>query len=242
MTARVEFWDSAGGSDVGLVRQLNEDSFLNRPDSGVWAVADGMGGHAHGDIASQTVCAALAALVLADTNLPAAVDLIDECLIGVNRQLLDMAQSEDAGTVIGCTVVAMVIGAGYGVCLWAGDSRLYRLREGVLALLSVDHSLAEESPDESYTASSGYQNVITRAVGANEELFLDVEAFALQPGDRYLLCSDGLNKELTDPQIEKLMRSGSAQESTTSLIEQALKAGGSDNVTAVVADYRLQEK
>lgn len=236
MDAWVECWDSVGSTDVGLVRQLNEDSFLNRPDLGLWVVADGMGGHACGDVASQMLCAALDKLPHVE-KLSSVVDFIDDGVIEVNRELLALAHSNQAGSVIGCTVVALVARGRHAACLWAGDSRLYRLRDGILARLSSDHSLVEESEVGLYEPNSGYDNVITRAVGADEHIFLDVDAFELIEGDRFLLCTDGLTGELNDDEIAQFLLAGSAEASSQALIDTALKAGGRDNVTAVVADY-----
>jgi serine/threonine protein phosphatase PrpC len=232
-----EYWDSAGSTDVGLVRQLNEDSYLDRTDLGLWVVADGMGGHACGDVASQTLCAALDKLPSIE-NLSSVVDFIDDSVIGVNRELLALARANEVGSVIGCTVVALVARGDHAVCLWAGDSRLYRLRDGILARLSDDHSLVEESPAGLYEPDSKYANVITRAVGADEQLFLDVDAYKLMKGDRFLLCSDGLDKELSDDEIAGFLLSGSPQASSRALVDAALRAGGTDNVTVIVADYR----
>jgi type VI secretion system protein ImpM len=229
------YWDSAGSTDAGLVRPYNEDSFLNRPDSGFWIVADGMGGHDCGDVASQALCAAFADLPNVG-DLTAAVDFIDERVIDVNRELRELAFARHAGSVIGSTFVALVARGRYAACLWAGDSRLYRLRDGLLVRLSDDHSLVEESQYGLASPDNEQANVITRAVGAEDQVFLDVDVYELMEGDRFMLCSDGLNKEVNDDEISRLMSAGSASDCTAELIAKALDAGGSDNVTVVVAD------
>lgn len=231
-------WDSAGATDVGLVRQLNEDSFLDRPDLGLWVVADGMGGHSSGDVASQMLCATLAEMPYLE-ELSTVVDFVDDNIGSVNRELVTLAQSKQRGSVIGSTVVAMVARNGHGVCLWAGDSRLYRMRKGVLTMLSEDHSFVAESEGAASDYDAEYANIVTRAVGASDTLCLDIDVFNLLDGDRFLLCSDGLSKELADGEINRFLLDGSVTACSRLLIDNALRAGGTDNITAVVADYHF---
>lgn len=237
MTASMNGWISAGRTDVGRVRRLNEDSFLDRPDLGLWVVADGMGGHSSGDVASQMVCSALNKMPDLE-DLTAVVEFIDDSVISVNHELVELAHASRKGSVIGSTVVTLAARGAVAVCLWAGDSRLYRLRDGELEMLSDDHSLVAESTPGLYDQDSDFANVITRAVGASEQLFLDIDAFNLIEGDRFLLCSDGLSRELSDREIARFLLAGSAEVCSQVLVENALQAGGSDNVTAIVVDYR----
>lgn len=238
MDAWSDCWESAGFSDVGLVRKLNEDSFLDRPDLGLWVVADGMGGHSSGEVASGSICSGLAAMPLS-FGLSQAVDFIDESCLLINQQLMSIARERGADMVIGSTVVALISRGRNAVVLWAGDSRLYRLRGGLLQQLSEDHCYRPEPGRESeLDSSANYDHIITRAVGADDQLFLDLDAASLVAGDRYLLCSDGLSNELTEEQLTQLMAGGSASACSRRLVDQALQAGGRDNVTAIVADYR----
>lgn len=238
MDAWSDCWDSAGVSDVGRVRKLNEDSYLDRPDLGLWVVADGMGGHSSGDVASQSICATLAEMPQS-LNLSQAVDFFDTCCIHINEQLVNLARESQAGTVIGSTVVALISRGSSAIIIWAGDSRLYRLRDGQLQQLNQDHSfLAESAPDHDPDLNANYGHIITRAVGADDQLFLDLDATSLADGDRYLLCSDGLSNELTGEQLARCMVGGSASDCGRRLVDQALCAGGRDNVTVVVADYQ----
>lgn len=225
MSGCVDSWVSAGSTDVGMVRRQNQDCFLNRPDLRIWIVADGMGGHERGDIASQMLCGAFDQIPR-EGSLASVVDYIDDRVLEVNNKLLNLFLSTDINSIVGSTIVVLVARGPYAVCLWAGDSRLYRLRGTSMVQLTDDHSLVEQS------------NVITRAVGAGEDLILDIDAYELREGDRFLLCSDGLNKELDDREISRLLSSVKCSTACSKkLVENARNAGGTDNITAVVADY-----
>jgi serine/threonine protein phosphatase PrpC len=231
-------WYSASHSDVGCVRKVNEDACLDRPDAGVWAVADGMGGHQSGDLASGMIVNALRD-VPAPERLSELVDLVDDRIIEVNRRLREEAASRGADQMIGSTVVALLARGRHGVCLWAGDSRLYRLRDGVMQQLSRDHSQVEEMIAlgevlREDAESHPFANVITRAVGASDELIVDVDLLELRPGDVYLLCSDGLFKELRESEIAVMLGQGGPETCTRNLISLALERGSRDNVTVVV--------
>ncbi len=234
-------WESAAATDVGQVRKLNEDAFLDRPDLGLWAVADGMGGHDSGEVASDMLCAALSALPQ-DCSLSAAVDFIDSCVEAVNGELITMARERDNGGVIGCTLVALVARDDHAVFLWAGDSRLYRLRAGRLEQLTDDHSLVQESRGQMAGATHINSNIITRAVGADRHIALDIEQLLVRGDDRYLLCSDGLNRDLDDNEIASLLSPGEPRAVSSALVAQAYDAGGGDNITAVVAHYHPQRR
>jgi serine/threonine protein phosphatase PrpC len=229
-------WESAAVTDVGQVRQLNEDSYLNRPDLGLWAVADGMGGHTAGEVASARLCSALSGLA-PDCTLGAAVDFIDAQVQAVNEELMILARSKPAGGVIGCTLVALVARGSNAVFAWAGDSRLYRLRDGRLVQLTDDHSLVQEAIDLASDTTSINSNIITRAVGADASLVLELEGISLNDGDRFLLCSDGLNRDLDDAGILNLLQAGTAAEVSRTLVAGALRVGGADNITVLVADF-----
>lgn len=229
-------WESAAATDVGQVRKLNEDAYLNRPDLGLWAVADGMGGHDSGEVASDMICTALSALP-EDCSLSAAVDFIDTCVEDVNGQLVAMARERNNGGVIGCTLVALVARDEHAVFLWAGDSRLYRLRAGKLEQLTDDHSLVEESRGQVADPTHINSNIITRAVGADRHIILDMEQLLVHDGDRFLLCSDGLNRDLDDNEIASLLVPGKPATVSSALVAQAYTAGGGDNITALVAQY-----
>ena len=228
---------SAGHSDFGQVRSLNEDSFLNGQRNGLWAVADGMGGHDSGEVASRMVCDSLA-LVDDAFDLIKALETAEDALQSVNARLISMSGGSGSKNIIGSTVVCLFARNKKAICLWAGDSRLYRLRHHKLEQLSSDHSLAEEIARHSDAIELVNSNVITRAVGAAAHLYLDVETVDMQPSDRYLLCSDGVTNEVPDQLIETILAGGSADKSCKELVDTALKRGGKDNITAVIMDYQ----
>lgn len=230
-------WTSASSSHVGLVRTLNEDSCLDRPESGLWAVADGMGGHTLGDFASHLVVDNLSNIEVA-SRIAKVVSKVRQRLQAVNQQLREEAVVRDAG-IIGSTVVVLIAGEFSCGYLWAGDSRLYLFRHGSLQQLTRDHTQLEElrlrgdlpPPD---SADYPSRNIITRAVGAMDELDLDEKIMTVDDGDTFLLCSDGLSNEVTESEIRDALLTGNCRQAVETLIEIALKRGGRDNISAVV--------
>ena len=219
---------SAGATDVGRVRRNNQDAFIERTEIGVWAVADGMGGHEHGEIASRMICDALAALVPGET-LRANVDAIAQQLDRINEYLYRTMATATKPAHSGSTVVAFVTRGTRCAVLWVGDSRIYRLRGGELMQLTSDH-VAESNGglEESHA--------ISRAVGGDSTLDVDVAYDSVQPGDRILLCSDGLNHEIADEAIAQKLREPDLMQCVQGLIAAALRAGGTDNVSVIVVD------
>jgi serine/threonine protein phosphatase PrpC len=233
-------WRSALRTDVGKVRKLNEDSGLDRPDNRLWCVADGMGGHSAGDLASQMIINSLAKVKDA-AQLSEHVDFVEHSILGVNNRLHELSSAQNQTS--GSTVVVLLGGDHHCVYMWAGDSRLYRLRDASLTQLTTDHTQAELYVEQGlisreHAADHPSGNMVTRAVGAAESLFLDIDIADALPGDKYLLCSDGLDKHVPDPEIEAVMRDGEPQEIVDKLVELTLARGASDNVTvcAVVAE------
>lgn len=233
-------WQTCALTDVGVRRKHNEDAIISRPEAGLWAVADGMGGHEAGDVASQMVTEALAAIPRAE-NFSVFVDQVEDALVSVNHALREHAAREFAGRMMGSTVVVMAAGEGYGACVWAGDSRLYQLREGELMQISRDHSQVQKLVDagvlsEEEAESHPNSNVITRAVGGGPDLVLDVALFEIHPGDRFLLCSDGLYNELGKPALAEGLSQPDVEAGARQLLSGALDAGARDNVSVIVVE------
>jgi protein phosphatase len=229
---------SAGATNAGRVRSHNEDAFLDAPQRSLWVVADGMGGHSAGDVASAMIVERMGKVTPAP-DMATFVDVVDKELSGVNEALRKHAQERNV-SLIGATVVAMLAGADFAAIGWAGDSRAYRFQDGKLQRLSRDHSTAQEMMDTGqFTAAqlAGKQqgNTITRAVGGEVDLFLDWVVAGFEAGTQFLLCSDGLTKEVSEPKIEEEFKKGLApKELADTLVNAALAAGGRDNVTVVV--------
>lgn len=227
---------SVGLTDVGHVRQVNQDAFLERPEMGLWAVADGLGGHAEGEVASRMVCDALA-----DFDPGASTDEAIEAVRGRLREVNDHLLRTSARSLLadrsGSTVVVLMVRGAESVVLWAGDSRGYRWRDGHLQQLTLDHSAAAPAG----LLGSGSSNVVTRAVGVASSLELDVYRDSVQPGDRFLLCSDGLTRVLSDVQIQAWIEKGDIGAATKGLINAALDGGAPDNVTALIVEANSDE-
>ena len=239
-TASAGSFRSYAATHIGAVRTHNEDNFVNRPDLGIWAVADGAGGHQAGEVAARLVSEALAGV----PGGLAAAELLAEVRLRI-LQAHDSIRAEAArrggGVMLATTIVALLAHRDHYACLWAGDSRAYLLRGGRLTLVTHDHSLVQElvdagaiTPAEALTHPRA--NVITRAVGADfPTLELDKVTDRLRRGDRFLLCSDGVSKAVPQEEIALLLSTerGSPAEC---LIAAALDRHCDDNVTAVTVE------
>ncbi len=231
-------WRSHARSIVGNVRKINEDAYLDRPEIGLWAVADGMGGHKGGQAASKAIVDALNAIPEAG-SIEELTKNVYSCLHKVNADLLEMGQAFGQGVIVGSTVVAMVADGNRCVALWAGDSRLYRYRDGSLQQLTQDHSLISElarkglgSNEE--LAEGGLGSVITRALGAERNLQIDKMAWEARGKDIFLLCSDGLVREVEQAEIADILSGTDIEQSTQALVDAAIARGARDNVTVIV--------
>jgi protein phosphatase len=231
-------WTSASRSHAGRVRTVNEDAWLEHPQSGAWAVADGMGGHALGEFASRLVVRMLTDLPHADP-LELIVAIARERLLQANARL--RAEAERRGVpVIGTTIAALLAAGRRCTALWAGDSRIYLYRAGRLRQLTRDHSQIEavralHPAAAADTLDRPPPNVITRALGGADTLELDDVSVDIIDGDVFLLCSDGLSNEVSESAIEQALLPGNCRRACDTLVEQALARGGRDNITAVVA-------
>ena len=236
-------WTSALRSHPGRVRAVNEDACLELPQRGIWAVADGMGGHALGEFASRLAVRALSELpalpVLPNASkLEQIVALAREQLLQANQRLRAEAERRDV-PVIGTTIAALFAAGRRCTGLWAGDSRIYLHRAGCLRQLTRDHSQLEavralHTNAADATLERPPPNLITRALGGADTLELDDVSIEIIDGDVFLLCSDGLSNEVSAAAIEQALLPGNCRQACDLLIEQALAHGGHDNITAVV--------
>lgn len=233
-------WRSAGRTDRGKVRGRNEDAFLDCPQQGCWAVADGMGGHEAGDVASQLVVNSLAELP-GQGSFDERLLNVRRCLQWLDRQLGQVLPVTDHATdcIMGSTVVALLLEGDRAACIWAGDSRCYLWREQALYQLSRDHSLMEQLIDErqmSLEQARGHPQAraLTRAVGARAPLTLEVLELRTVPGDVFLLCSDGLYQGLSPGELGGALSLRTPQRVLDWLFEAVLRGAARDNLTAVV--------
>ncbi len=229
---------TATRTHVGLVRKINEDSILARGDVGMWVVADGMGGHEAGDYASRKIVEELAAVPRPEDGRRFLAD-VQDALTAVNDELWQRAGAIVAHRVIGSTVVVVLAFDGAYACLWAGDSRVYLSRAGVLTQITRDHSLVQQmldagaiSEEEAKTHPDG--NVITRALGASDVLRLDVTSDQLADGDKLLLCSDGLTRMVDEFEIGGHVAGPDIQLAADALLDLCLARGAKDNVSFII--------
>ncbi|UVJ40790.1 PP2C family serine/threonine-protein phosphatase [Arthrobacter sp. CJ23] len=228
------------GTDRGLRRELNEDSFI--ASDPVFAVADGMGGHEAGEIASGTCVRTLAAVpqLSAGVRSATAVDL-QACLLDADSRIR-AATGARAGTTLSGVVVVEQMGVPYWLVMNIGDSRTYRLSQGEFSQVSVDHSEVQELVDSGeitpeQAAVHPRRHVVTRALGTGDETEADFWLLPIQEGDRVMVCSDGLNGELGDEHLFRILSTvAHPQDAVDALIQAALRSGGRDNVTVIVID------
>ena len=225
----------AGLSHRGRVREFNEDAILLDPAGALWAVADGMGGHGHGDLAADLVIETLAGLPHDDGGRAA----LAEAFGAAEARVRAAARDRGLG-VIGAAAVALLIEGAGATLAWLGDSRAYLLRGGRLARLTRDHSVVQELIDRGEIDASEAEthpqaHVISRAIGAGSDAAPDFAGIGLAAGDRLLLCSDGLTRCLPEPAIAAhLAAAGDPEAACHDLVRAALAAGAPDNVSAVV--------
>lgn len=229
-------WHSSSYTETGQVRSINEDAILDLNEQQLWLVADGMGGHACGDYASQLVSHTLMNYVaspLAGISKERLIVALDDC----NAQLVEKADREQAG-IIGCTVALLQARQHSIMCSWSGDSRIYRLRGDVLKQLTCDHSQQSAVEDRDYLlhpeALMEPSQMLTSAIGGDAELSLEHCWYQLHNGDSFLLCTDGLNKEVSDEEICcAMLESPSGDTVLATLVQLYQERGARDNVGMV---------
>ena len=239
---------ACGLSDVGRSRNHNEDHFEIVGDGRLCVIADGMGGHGHGDVASRIAVQEILEHVDGASSQAGASDsaersrLLELAINSAHRKLLEKVAGDEELLGMGTTTVVMLVDDGGAVVAHVGDSRAYRLRQGVLELLTEDHSWVNEQVLAGFLSadqarSHPLKNVVTRALGGESGIQVDVEAIEVQPEDLYLLCSDGLTTMLRDEEIgDRLRQVGekSVEEVCSQLVGDANERGGVDNVTVVL--------
>lgn len=233
-------FDCVSRTHVGLRRKVNEDSLMVRTERGLWAVADGMGGHEAGDVASAKVAEALQSLPIV-YSLDELTEAAIAALVGVNRDLINLARTVDSQRTIGSTVVGLAIAGDEFRCFWAGDSRAYRLRGSRIERLSRDHSLVQDLVDAGMLSPEDAEahpnaNVVTRAVGVVEDLKVDTLNGDARPGDQFLLASDGLTRLVDDDEIAEELSTKHLEDAADTLIEMVLARGAPDNVSMVIIE------
>lgn len=227
-------WFSCAKTELGHVRKINEDSFLDAREQSLWVVADGMGGHSRGDRASQCV--------IEHTYEFKASSIAKESLTDILKRLgaaNEACREASGGQVMGSTVAALYLHEPHAYILWAGDSRVYRQRNGEFTQITDDHSLVQElyrlgelTEDEAENHPSS--NVITRAIGVADQIDIQVRQVDLNAGDRFLLCSDGLFKDVKPSEVASNLALPSPRQALDELVTLALRRGGTDNVTGIV--------
>ena len=228
---------TCGTTHKGYIRQYNEDALLSLPEQGLWVVADGMGGHNRGDYASKAVVKALQSYTRED-NLTATIESLETRIQEANSDCQEAFHT----TKVGSTIAALFEYNKECFFLWAGDSRIYRLRDGHLTQMTVDHSVAQEkfergelTQDEANTHPSAH--ILTRAVGVHRSVTPQLHHGTALPKDRYLICSDGLYSGVDHDSIQRLLSEESQEQALTTLIDAALDSGGRDNITVVIVDF-----
>ena len=231
---RIRF-ESTSRSHPGNQRAVNEDRVLDRPEAGLWAVADGMGGHRAGEVAAARIVDALGAVEPSGSGYSRLADIVRE----IDRVNTALAADASVTSRSGSTLVTLLAHEGHYACLWAGDSRAYRLRGGALSAITRDHSVVQQLIDAGDLAESDRKahpraHVITRAVGAAPRVELDRQFAPIVAGDVFLLCSDGLNACVEDAEIAGALHGGNAAHAADRLLALVLARGAPDNVSVVV--------
>jgi serine/threonine protein phosphatase PrpC len=231
-------FETGAATHVGLIRDRNEDGYLVRPEAGVWAVADGMGGHDDGDVASRTVIEALGSI-----DVPRSADELLSCcerrIFDANWRLKELSRQR-GDTIIGTTVAVLLIFDDYFSCVWSGDSRIYVIRQSSIAQISCDHTEVQDLIARGLLTTEeaeGWRgsNAITRAVGVFDLPELEMRSGPVEVGDVFVLCTDGLTRHVQDTEIYRTVTNSAPQAACDQLIQLTLERGAFDNVTVIVA-------
>lgn len=236
--------EAAALTDVGKVRTSNEDAYGHCLDAGVFAVCDGMGGAAAGEVASRIAVDALIERLCAATSREDRRKTLEESIAAANRLVYAQAEKNAALQGMGTTLVAASIQDGEALIGHVGDSRCYLFRAGQLTRETNDHSLVDEqvrlgNMTQADAERSPLRNVITRAIGTQKSVDAEIAELALESGDILLLCSDGLTREVPEDRIASILRGpGTLEQLCRQLIDAANEAGSHDNVTAILIRFK----
>lgn len=249
-----------GMTDTGMVRAGNEDAFLVDEQCGLFAVADGMGGHNSGEVASRMAMEVMhdairravnghdsAVVGGIDPHYSRACNLLASAIRLANRAIFEAAASNQGWKGMGTTVAAVLAGAGRLAVAHVGDSRVYLIRDGKISQLTADHSVVAEQLRKGMISAeearkSNIKNIITRALGQEPQIEVDLQELEPMDGDRLLICSDGLSGMVSDEEIVALINARtSLTPACRDLVEQANAAGGRDNITAVLLAVELKD-
>lgn len=239
--APISTYRSAAKTHIGLIRSVNEDRLLDRPDIGLWSVADGMGGHDGGDVAATLAIRALESYANSTSLLTIAG--IESALAEANEQIRSGTKS---ARISGCTIAGLFVCDNAFTAFWMGDSRVYRFRRGEIELLTHDHSVVQELVDAKLLTSAQANthpnaNVVTRALGVCKDVRPDVVTGGVERDDRFLLCTDGLWGMLGRDVLANHMTL-SPDRAAADLTATALDAGGRDNLALIVVDAAPRER
>ncbi len=239
-------WQISTQTHCGNVRNINEDSLLVVKDFPLFAVADGMGGHQAGDIASKMIIDNLTKLTPKNT-LKQSLSIVKKSLLKTNQEIISYSNRELPGLTMGSTVVVMLCNNSQAACLWAGDSRLYQFRNNSLSQLTEDHSyvtdLVKEGlllPEEAI--NHRFSNMITRAIGVVPTVDLGLISLNINVGDTYLLCSDGLYNEINDNEISQTLFNSDVYRSSVQLLNLCLSRKARDNISFIIARVADRDK
>lgn len=241
MTRHMFEVDSWAQTHAGRVRDLNEDRFLVESDSGVFVVADGMGGHDAGEVASSAIIEHLRSIGR-PSSAPDLRARFENRVMLANSEIRALSASRN-GVTIGSTLAALLAFERQYACVWAGDSRVYLLRNAELVQVTRDHTEVQDLVDRGLltreeAATWPRRNVITRAIGVLNEPPLEIAQGQIQIGDRFLVCSDGLTAHVSDEEIRDTLYRYPPRQGCQILIDLALAGGGSDNVTVIIVEFR----
>jgi PPM family protein phosphatase len=241
-------------SDVGIKRSHNEDSFLANPELGLFVVADGMGGHAGGETASRVAVTTIAQEIAharerradafrssGDLETTPLADLVRDAMEAACAAVFHAAKANPGLEGMGTTSVALLLADGKCIAGHVGDSRFYVLRGDAIQQVTEDHSLVQEQVKAGILTAeqarhSRFKNIITRSIGFEEDVLVDVMGLDVERGDRLLLCSDGLSNLVEDDELREVLKASPLDEVPRRLVDLANARGGDDNITVVVVD------